>query len=118
MIGILEEYKRLEGAGQYQQDVWDVYVAKRSTANEMKSELLRLRLLLSSIERLVTESIDASYQTLDETVTQLVSSELNQSKRIIEQNEQLISSNEMILTKEQVKLIEKVKEHTDESSST
>jgi hypothetical protein len=62
-------------------------------------------LLLSTIERLVNESIDAGYQTLDETVTQLVSNELINSKRIIEQNEQLITKNELTLTTEQVKLI-------------
>ena len=77
----------------------------------MKSELLRLRLLLSTIDRLVNESIDACYQTQDEIVTQIVSNELINTKRIIEQNERLIIKNEMILTSEQVKLIDK---QTDE----
>ncbi|CAF3022019.1 unnamed protein product [Rotaria sp. Silwood2] len=66
MIGVLEEYKRLEGAGNIQQEVWDIYVKHRVLFNEMKTELLRLRLLLSTIDRLVTESIDACYQTQDE----------------------------------------------------
>jgi hypothetical protein len=105
MIKILEEYKRLEGTGNAQQEIWDIYVTQRVLFNEMKTELLRLRLLLSTIERLVNESIDAAYQTQDEIVTQLVSNELIHTKRIIEQNEQLIIKNELILTTEQVKLI-------------
>ncbi len=105
MIKILEEYKRLEGTGNAQQEIWDIYVTQRVLFNEMKIELLRLRLLLSTIERLVNESIDAAYQTQDEIVTQLVSNELIHTKRIIEQNEQLIIKNELILTTEQVKLI-------------
>ncbi|CAF0832735.1 unnamed protein product [Rotaria sp. Silwood1] len=113
MIGILEEYKRLEGTGNMQHEVWDIYVKHRVLFNEMKTELLRLRLLLSTIDRLVTESIDACYQTQDEIVTQLVSNELFNAKRIIEQNEQLISKNEMILTTEQIKLIEKSKDESD-----
>jgi hypothetical protein len=114
MIGLLEEYKRLEGAGNIQQEIWDIYVTHRVLLNEMKSELLRLRLLLSTIDRLVNESIDACYQTQDEIVTQLVSNELIHAKRIIEQNEQLIIKNEMTLTMEQVKLIGKP---TDEKNS-
>ena len=113
MIGLLEEYKRREGAGQAQQDIWDIYVAQRVPLNEMKTELLRLRLLLSTIERLVNESIEAGYQTQDETVTQLVSNELIHLKRLIEQNEQLIIKNELLLTNEQVKLINN---QTDEKS--
>ncbi|CAF3200066.1 unnamed protein product [Rotaria socialis] len=113
MIGLLEEYKRREGAGSFQQEIWDIYVQHRVSLGEMKTELLRLRLLLSTIDRLVTESIDASYQTQDETVTQLVSNELIQTKRIIEQNEQLISRTEMSLTTEQVKIIEKNKDTSD-----
>jgi len=107
MIRILEEYKKLEGSGHVQQEIWDVYVNNRGLLDEMKRELLRLRLLLSTIDRLVNESIDACYQTQDEIVTQLVSNELINSKRIIEQNEQLIIKNEIILTNQQVKLIEK-----------
>ncbi|CAF1259963.1 unnamed protein product [Adineta steineri] len=106
MIAILEEFKRLEGQGNVQQEVWDVYVKQRILLSDMKNELLRLRLLLSTIDRLVTESIDACYQTQDEIVTQLVANELVHSKRIIEQNEQLIIQNERILTSEQLKLIE------------
>ncbi|CAF4310838.1 unnamed protein product, partial [Adineta steineri] len=102
----LEEFKRLEGQGNVQQEVWDVYVKQRILLSDMKNELLRLRLLLSTIDRLVTESIDACYQTQDEIVTQLVANELVHSKRIIEQNEQLIIQNERILTSEQVKLIQ------------
>jgi len=102
IIGILEEYKRYP-----QQEIWDLYVKNRGLLSEMKTELLRLRLLLSTIDRLVNESIDACYQTQDEIVTQLVSNELIHAKRIIDQNEQLIIKNEMILTAEQVKLIEK-----------
>jgi hypothetical protein len=114
MIGILQEYKRLEGSGYAQQEIWDIYVKDRILLDEMKRELLRLRLLLSTIDRLVNESIDACYQTQDEIVTQLVSNELVTSKRIIEQNQQLIIKNERILTTEQVKLIEK---QTDENIS-
>jgi hypothetical protein len=114
MIGLLEEFKRLEGSGSAQQEIWDIYVKERVLSNEMKTELLRLRLLLSTIDRLVNESIDASYQTQDETVTQLAANELITSKRIIEQNEQLIIKNEMLLTTEQVKLIER---QTDESDT-
>ncbi|CAF4327661.1 unnamed protein product [Rotaria magnacalcarata] len=117
MIGLLEEYKRREGAGSFQQEIWDIYVQHRVSLGEMKTELLRLRLLLSTIDRLVTESIDASYQTQDETVTQLVSNELIQTKRIIEQNEQLISKTEMSLTTEQVKIIEKNKDTSDTKAS-
>lgn len=106
MISILEEFKRHEGMGNMQQDIWNVYVEERGVLSEMKTELLRLRLLLSTIDRLVNESIDASYQTHDETITQLVASELNNAKRLIEQQEQLISKSEMNLTTEQVKLIE------------
>ena len=106
MISILEEFKRLEGMGSMQQEIWDVYVQERVVLSEMKTELLRLRLLLSTIDRLVNESIEASYQTQEETVTQLVMAELNNAKRSIEQQEQLISKNEMNLTVEQVKLIE------------
>lgn len=113
MIGLLEEYKRREGAGQAQQEIWDIYVTQRVSLNEMKSELLRLRLLLSTIERLVNESIEAGYQSQDETVSQLVSNELIHSKRLIEQNEQLIIKNELLLTNEQVKLITN---QTDEKS--
>jgi hypothetical protein len=102
IIGILEEYKRYP-----QQEIWDLYVKNRGLLSEMKTELLRLRLLLSTIDRLVNESIDACYQTQDEIVTQLVSNELIHAKRIIDQNEQLIIKNEMMLTVEQVKLIEK-----------
>jgi hypothetical protein len=105
MIRLLEEFKRREGSGNAQQEIWDIYVNERNLLNDMKRELLRIRLLLSTIDRLVNESIDACYQTQDETVTQIVSNELVQSKRIIEQNEQLIIKNEMILTSEQVKLI-------------
>ena len=105
MIRLLEEFQRREGSGNAQQEIWDIYVNERNLSDEMKRELLRLRLLLSTIDRLVNESIDAGYQTQDETVTQLVSNELIQSKRIIEQNEQLIIKNEMMLTSEQVKLI-------------
>ncbi len=107
MIRILEEYKRLQGAENAQQEIWNIYVTNRGLLNEMKSELLRLRLLLSTIDRLVHESIDACYQTQDEIITQIVSNELIHSKRIIEQNEQLIIKNEMMLTIEQVKLIDK-----------
>jgi hypothetical protein len=114
MIKILEEYKRLEGTGNAQQEIWNIYVVQRVLFNEMKTELLRLRLLLSTIERLVNESIDATYQTQDETVTQLVSNELINAKRIIEQNEQLIIKNELVLTSEQVKLITN---QTDEKNS-
>ena len=105
MIGLLEEYQRREGTGNAQQEIWDIYVTQRVLFNEMKRELLRLRLLLTTIERLVNESIDAGYQTQDETVTQLVSNELINSKRLIEQNEQLITKNELLLSTEQVKLI-------------
>jgi hypothetical protein len=107
MIRLLEEFQRLEGSGNSQQEIWNVYVQDRVVLSEMKSELLRLRLLLSTIDRLVNESIDASYQTQDETITQLVSNEIISSKRLIEQNEQLISKNEILLTHEQVKLIDK-----------
>lgn len=107
MIRLLEEYKRRNGADQAQQEIWDIYVSQRTSLSEMKNELLRLRLLLSTIERLVNESIDAGYQTQDETVSQLVSNELIQLKRLIEQNEQLITKNELLLTNEQVNLIGK-----------
>ncbi|CAF0812904.1 unnamed protein product [Rotaria sordida] len=117
MISVLEEYKRLEGTGNIQQEIWDIYIKHRILFNEMKTELLRLRLLLSTIDRLVTESIDACYQTQDEIVTQLVSNELIHAKRIIEQNEQLIIKNEMILTTEQIKLIEKSKDDSDKKNS-
>ncbi|CAF0792592.1 unnamed protein product [Rotaria sordida] len=117
MISVLEEYKRLEGTGNIQQEIWDIYIKHRILFNEMKTELLRLRLLLSTIDRLVTESIDACYQTQDEIVTQLVSNELIHAKRIIEQNEQLINKNEMILTTEQIKLIEKSKDDSDKKNS-
>ena len=115
MIAILEDYKRVEGSENAQQELWNAYVKDRSLLNEMKNELLRLRLLLSTVDRLVTESIDACYQTQNETVTQLVSNELVNAKLLIEQNEQLISKNEMTLIAEQVKLIEK---STDESDTT
>lgn len=105
MIGLLEEFKRREGSGHSQQEIWDIYVTQRGELNEMKNEILRLRLLLTTIDRLVNESIDASYQTQDEVVTQVVSNELISTKRIIEQNEQLIIKNELLLTDEQVKLI-------------
>lgn len=117
MIAILQEYKSHEGSGNAQQEIWDVYVQQRVILNEMKTELLRLRLLLSTIDRLVNESIDACYQTQDETVTQLVSNELVTSKRIIEQNEQLILKSERILTTEQVKLIENQTDESDKKIS-
>ena len=113
MIGLLQEFKRREGSGNVQQEIWNAYVNDRVLLNEMKTELLRLRLLLSTIDRLVNESIDASYQTQDETVTQLVSNELLNTKRIIEQNEQLIIKNELTLTTEQVTLIEKQIDESD-----
>lgn len=113
MISILEEYKRRAGSESFQQEIWDVYVQQRTSLTEMKNELLRLRLLLSTIDRLVTESIDACYQTQDEVVTQLVSNELAHAKRIIEQNDQLISKTEMSLTNEQVKLIDTHKDESD-----
>ncbi|CAF0823757.1 unnamed protein product [Adineta ricciae] len=106
MIGILHEYKKHEGSGHVQQEIWDVFVQQRSTLNDMKKELLRLRLLLTTIDRMVNESIDACYQTQDETVTQLISNELVHSKRIIEQKEEEIVRNERELTEEQVKVIE------------
>lgn len=105
MIGVLEEYKRHEGSGHAQQTIWDVFVEHRLTMDDMKKELLRLRLLLSTIDRMVTEAVDACYQTADETVTQLVANESVHSKRLIEQNEQLIAKSELLLTTEQVKLI-------------
>ena len=95
MIEILEEYKQYEGSENIQHDIWNSYVNNRVVLNEMKHELLRLRLLLSTIDRLVNESIDACYQTQDEIVTQLVANELINGKRIIEQNEQLITKNEL-----------------------
>ena len=106
MIRTLEEYQRHQGNNESQQNIWNLFVKDRSEMNEIKGEILRLRLLLTTIERLVNESIDASYQTQDETVTQLVSSEIVQVKRIIEQNEQMICKFEMSLTEVQVKLIE------------
>ena len=117
MIRLLEEYKRREGGEQAQQEIWDVYVNQRTSLSEMKNELLRLRLLLSTIERLVNESIDAGYQTQDETVSQLASNELIQLKRLIEQNEQLITKNELLLTNEQVKLIANQPDQKSEGKS-
>ena len=106
MINVLEEYQRQEGVTDVQEELWTIYVKDRLTMDEMKNELLRLRLLLSTIDRLVSESIDAGYQTHDETSTQLVTSELNHVKRLIEQNERLINENDLNLTRIQVKLIE------------
>jgi hypothetical protein len=106
MITILEEFKRHEGQGHVQEELWAVFVQERLKMNEMKSELLRLRLLLSTIDRLVNEAIDASYQTLDETVSQLVNNELNQAKQIIRANEELLNKSDTTFTLEHVKLIE------------
>ena len=72
----------------------------------MKNELLRLRLLLSTLDRLVNESIDAGYQTQNETTTQLVTNELITAKHQILQNEELIAKNELLFTQTQVKTIE------------
>lgn len=109
MISVLEEFQRQEGFPQIQEQLWTLHVEERGKMENMKKELLRLRLLLSTIDRLVHESIDAGYQTLDETTTQIVVTELNQAKSIIEQNERLISKSDQSLIEENVKLIDNAK---------
>lgn len=109
MIKILEEFQRHEGFAQVQEQLWTLHVDERGKMETMKKELLRLRLLLSTIDRLVHESIDAAYQTLDETLTQLVASELSQAKLVIEQNERLISDSDRTLIEENIKLIDEAK---------
>lgn len=110
MISILEEFQRHEGSPQVQEQLWALHIQERGKMENMKKELLRLRLLLSTLDRLVHESIDAGYQTLDETLTQLVASELSQAKLIIEQNERSISESDRSLVDEDVKLIDLAKE--------
>lgn len=73
----------------------------------MKSELIRLRLLLSTIERLVDESIEAGYQTQDEISTQIVANELHQTKMILDQKEKMIFHHERLFTEQKIKSIEK-----------
>jgi len=106
MISLLEEYQRYKSSNDHQQKIWNVFVEQRQLSDEMKNELLRLRLLLSTLDRLVNESIDAGYQTQNETTTQLVTNELITAKHQILQNEELIAKNELLFTQTQVKTIE------------
>lgn len=106
MTSLLEEYQRQKSSDHHQQKIWNVFVEQRQLGDEMKNELLRLRLLLSTLDRLVNESIDAGYQTQNETTTQLVTNELISAKYQIIQNEDLIAKNELLFTQTQVKTIE------------